>query len=203
MKQKVNSSRIPRVKNLIPMKRLKKYPNAQDSSFILKKIEHRIKYLKYIYNSVEFFGVEKFDKELKELDLQKKLPSEPLMEDEQTVYFSKETKKVIDIIFKICLKEYKKYDVKADDIFDRKKRLETSEARKLIVLFLIKYSGLNHQDLAMYFSRCRQIFFNIQREFIKMNKNPDKHKPFLDSYKKLDREVSSNGSVKSLLKKTS
>lgn len=127
---------------------IKKYPESDKLSFVIKKIEHRIKYLNHLKSSIKKFGVKNYEKELTELKIFKKLTSEPLMEKEASVYFEKHTLKSIEIIIDVCLNEYKKFSIKRGDIFQMKLRRKVTELRNIIINLMVEHLSLNYTEIS-------------------------------------------------------
>ncbi|MEK6881195.1 MAG: hypothetical protein AABY22_16360 [Nanoarchaeota archaeon] len=181
--------------------KLKQYPQSDETEFILKKIQHRIKYLQYIANGVQFYGIKKLEKELKELDLFKKLESEPLMEGEENVYLKKHTKELIELIIQICLKQYEKHRVTRKDIFEMKIRGRVTELKKIIILLILDNVKISDVALGKYFSRDRQVIYSIINEYRKKLKKPKDNKQFLDNYNELKRRIDTSKKIRSLKNK--
>jgi hypothetical protein len=167
----------------------KKYPEWSDTNFVLRKIEHRIKYLKSVSDYIKIFGVHNAEDKLKELKIFTKLPNEPLMDGENGFYFKAETKGIIDLIINIGLSEYKKHGVKKENLFEIAHRGKYTELRDIIILLVVKYTKLSNYEVAKYFLRTRQIVFKIKKRYKVYSKNPYKYKSWLDSYKIIDNKI--------------
>jgi hypothetical protein len=158
-----------------------------NDELICLELERRIKNLHYIINGIRFYGIKKMQPELLKLKIEKPLRIKIIGIDEDVEEVNKIANSKINFIKKIVLKEYKKYNFDLFDIFNVQKRGKCTEAKKIIVMLILKHTDISVVSLAKYFSRSRSVIYQIKDEYEIMIK--DKDCSFTKSFKKLDKEV--------------
>ncbi len=164
----------------------------QIANQVSEKIAERIKLLKFIENGIEIYGVDKFNKEIKQLGLLKQLECEPLQEKDRASLFKESDREYIKRIIGICEKEFSTSNDKItfdDVVVKNSRRGATTELRRMLVYAAIKNTSITPTKMAKYINRTRQVVHLLLQESEILIKKPSlvKSKKFIQIYNKLKK----------------
>jgi chromosomal replication initiation ATPase DnaA len=97
---------------------------------------------------------------------------------------------VINFIIKCVIEEFKPYKITKEDVFETKKRGEITIARKMAVIVIKSNLKITDKTLSGFFGgRCRQVVYNILREYAKLDIQNKVDSKFIDKYNRIDEKV--------------
>ena len=139
--------------------------------------EHIHTTLKLMSDGIKKFGVKKFNKQLVSV-----IVSEELLKNNHV--------DVIDFIIQCVIEEFKPYKITKEDIFETKKRGEITTVRKMAVIIIKNNLKISDKTLSGFFGgRCRQVVYNILREYAKLDVQNKVDSKFIDKYNRIDDKV--------------
>lgn len=126
--------------------------------------ENMIEFFHIVHKALRKFGITKLVDAVRQLEV----------EDVNFNYVH-----IKNFIFQTVCEEF---DIPIQDL-KSKKRGKVTIARKIIIIMLKKYLQLKDVDLSRYFGRCRQVFYNLMKEYRKLDrKDKMDNKIFFEKY---------------------
>lgn len=127
---------------------------------------------KHIYNIMRRYGVQNVIQRLRQLEAQ------------GIDHFETE------IIEAIIVQVTSSFSISRKDLFERKKRGASSDARKMCYVLMKENLTLNEMQIAWYFDRHNKAVYRAMYEYEQMNPSVKWHREFLEKKKEIDQKIS-------------
>ncbi len=150
--------------------------NESSIEFITQKLRQKIKYMNYIIQGVEIFGVKKFNSELHELGVFK---IEKEFSDKTNDAFSNSI------------------SIKRQDFFMiQTGRSRHIKAKAMAIVLIKKHTSLSIIKLGEFFNTTRQTVYNSIQVYDRMLKSKKDNRSFFEMYDRINKQILNKNKLK-------
>ncbi len=166
--------------------------NESSIEFITQKLRQKIKYMNYIIQGVEIFGVKKFNSELHELGVFK---IEKEFSDKTNDAFNN---KSVDFILDLVINEFSNsISIKRQDFFMiQTGRSRHIKAKAMAIVLIKKHTSLSIIKLGEFFNTTRQTVYNSIQVYDRMLKSKKDNRSFFEMYDRINKQILNKNKLK-------